>query len=186
MTKLLPIGVLLTLTAAWWWAASGSAIFPTPPEVLQGMVQLAEDGTLLRHVSASLYRVTFGYGAAVLLAVRQELIDQQRETVQRLVDNVLAAGHWLDTSPEHRTKAARIASGQSMFNQVFEVIKWVMERPPDRVTYGDLRLMRAEFDELMRLSLDAKILDRPIDYHTYVDESFMKNAHPVEIHLPAQ
>jgi NitT/TauT family transport system permease protein len=69
MTKLLPIGVLLTLTAAWWWAASGSAIFPTPPEVLQGMVQLAEDGTLLRHVSASLYRVTFGYGVAVLLAV---------------------------------------------------------------------------------------------------------------------
>ena len=69
MTKLLPIGVLLSLTAAWWWAASGSAIFPTPPEVLQGMVQLAEDGALLRHVSASLYRVTFGYGVAVLLAV---------------------------------------------------------------------------------------------------------------------
>ena len=73
-----------------------------------------------------------------------------------------------------------------MFNQTFELIKWVMERPPDRVTYGDLRLIRAEFDELMRLSLDAKIIDRPIPYHTYVDESFMKHAHPVVISPPAQ
>src|SRR5919197_4358232 len=69
MTRLLPISVFLALTAVWWLAASGSSIFPTPPEVLQGMVQLAQDGTLLRHVTASLYRVTFGYGVAVLLAV---------------------------------------------------------------------------------------------------------------------
>jgi len=78
-----------------------------------------------------------------VLAVRQELIDRHRETVQLLVDHVLAAGRWLDTSPEHRTRAARIASHQSMFNQAFELIKWVMERPADRVTYGDLRLMRS-------------------------------------------
>ena len=121
-----------------------------------------------------------------VLAVRQELIDRHRETVQRLVDHVLAAGRWLDTSPEHRTRAARIASHQSMFNQAFELIKWVMERPADRVTYGDLRLMRSEFDELMRLSLDAKILHRPVDYHTYVDESFMQRAHPVAIDPPAR
>ena len=121
-----------------------------------------------------------------VLAVRQELIDKDRETVQLLVDHVLAAGHWLDTSPEHRTRAARIASHRSMFNQAFDLIKWVMERPPDRVTYGDLRLMRSEFDQLMRLSLDAKILGRPIEYHTYVDESFMQHAHPVEINPPAQ
>jgi NitT/TauT family transport system substrate-binding protein len=121
-----------------------------------------------------------------VLTVRQELIDQDRETVQLLVDHVLAAGKWLETSPEHRTRAARIASHQSMFNQAFELIKWVMERPSDRVTYGDLRLIRSEFDELMRLSLDAKIIDRPIDYHAYVDESFMKNARPVAIDPPAQ
>ena len=121
-----------------------------------------------------------------VLTVRQELIDEQRETVQLLVDHVLAAGRWLDTSPSHRTRAAQIASDQSMFNQTVELIRWVMERPADRVTYGDLRLIRAEFDELMRLSLEAKIIDRPIDYHTYVDESFMKKARPVEIDLPAQ
>jgi NitT/TauT family transport system substrate-binding protein len=121
-----------------------------------------------------------------VLAVRQELIDKDRRTVQLLVNHVLAAGHWLDSSPEHRTRAARIAADKSMFNQAFDLIRWVLERPPDRVTYGDLRLMRSEFEELMRLALDAKILDRPVDYATYVDESFMKNARPVEIDPPAQ
>jgi len=120
-----------------------------------------------------------------VLTVRQELIDQHPETVQLLVDHVFAAGQWLETSPEHRTTAARIASHQSMFNQAFELIKWVMERPADRVTYGDLRLIRSEFDELMRLCLDAKIFDKPIEYHTYVDETFMKNARPVGIDLGA-
>ena len=116
-----------------------------------------------------------------VLTVRQELIDKDPETVQLLVDHVLAAGHWLDTSPEHRTAAARIASDRSMFNQAFELIKWVMERPADRVTYGDLRLIRSEFDELMRLSLEAKTIDHPIAYDTYVDERFMRNARPVDI-----
>src|SRR5205807_1866349 len=69
MTKILPIGVLLGVTAVWWLAASGSTIFPTPPEVLRGIAGLATDGTLLRHVAASLYRVTFGYGVAMLLAL---------------------------------------------------------------------------------------------------------------------
>src|SRR5919106_49426 len=116
-----------------------------------------------------------------VLTVRQELIDEDPETVQLLVDHVLAAGRWLETSPEHRTSAARIASDQSMFNQAFELIRWVMERPSDRVTFGDLRLIRSEFDELMRLSLEAKMLDHPVAYETYVDERFIKNARPVDI-----
>jgi NitT/TauT family transport system substrate-binding protein len=120
-----------------------------------------------------------------VLTVRQELIDQDPKTVQLLVDHVLAAGQWLESSPQHRTTAARIASDQSMFNQAFDLIKWVMERPPDRVTYGDLRLVRSEFDELMRLSLDAKIIGKPIPYETYVDETFMRNARPVDITLTA-
>jgi NitT/TauT family transport system substrate-binding protein len=56
-----------------------------------------------------------------------------------------------------------------------------MERPPDRVTYGDLRLIKAEFDELMQLSLDAGILKREIPYERYIDERFLRNARPVDI-----
>ena len=69
MTRLLSVGVLMGLAAVWWLAASGSVIFPTPPQVLRGMAELAKNGMLVRHVTASLYRVTFGYGLAVLLAI---------------------------------------------------------------------------------------------------------------------
>ena len=49
---------------------------------------------------------------------------------------------------------------------------FVMENPTDRVTYGDLRMIRAEFEELMQLSIEAGTIKHPIPYETYVDESF--------------
>jgi hypothetical protein len=35
-----------------------------------------------------------------------------------------------------------------------------MDNPSDRVTYGDLRLIRAEFEELMQLSIEAGTIKR--------------------------
>jgi NitT/TauT family transport system substrate-binding protein len=116
-----------------------------------------------------------------VLTVREELIRENRELVQTLVDHVLSAGHWLDNSPEHRKAAARLASDKSIFNQPAELIRFVLERPVDRVTYGDLRLIKSEFDELMNLSLEAGIIHHPIPYEKYIDESFMKNARRVDI-----
>jgi len=118
-----------------------------------------------------------------VLTVHEDLITSDRRLVQPLVNHVLSAGHWLDNSPSHRTAAARIASDKSFFNQAFELIRWVMERPSDRVTYGDLRLIKDEFDQLMQLSLEAGIIARPIPYSTYVDESFMRNFRMVNINL---
>jgi NitT/TauT family transport system substrate-binding protein len=118
-----------------------------------------------------------------VLAVRTELMESDPELVQLLVDHVVAAGQWLDANQENRTTAARVASDKTFFNQAFELIRWVMERPPDRVTYGDLRLIKAEFDELMQLSLDAGILKREIPYERYIEERFMRNARPVDIKL---
>jgi len=57
---------------ALWWATihiSGSRIFPTPWQVVLGMVQLAQQGLLLKHVVASLFRVTCGYLLAAMLAI---------------------------------------------------------------------------------------------------------------------
>lgn len=118
-----------------------------------------------------------------VLTVREELIKSDPELVQNLVDHVMSAGQWLDSDPKHRTVAARIGSERSIFNQAFELIQWVMERPADRVTYGDLRLVRSEFDEMMRLAMEAKIINHPIPYETYVDETFMRRVRPVSINI---
>jgi len=52
----------------------------------------------------------------------------------------------------------------------------VMENPTDRVTYGDLRMIRSEFEELMQLSMEAGTLKNPVPYEKYVDDSFVKAA----------
>ncbi|MGH7550867.1 MAG: ABC transporter permease [Gemmatimonadota bacterium] len=57
------------LVALWWATARDSIIFPTPADVVLGFVELVRAGTLLEHVTASLYRVTVGYGMALALAI---------------------------------------------------------------------------------------------------------------------
>jgi NitT/TauT family transport system substrate-binding protein len=118
-----------------------------------------------------------------VLSVREELIRSDRPLVQTLVDYVQAAGTWLDAAPANRNKAVQIAAGPRFFNQDPEVLRFVMENPSDRVTYGDLRLIQAEFEEMLQLSLAAGTLRRPAPYANYVDESFVKNVKPVSIPL---
>ncbi len=93
------------------------------------------------------------------------------------------AGLWLDQKQENRNKAVAIAAGRKFFNQDPNILRFVMENPTDRVTYGDLRMIRAEFDDLMQLSIEAGTIKHPIAYETYVDESFTKASHATTISL---
>jgi NitT/TauT family transport system substrate-binding protein len=118
-----------------------------------------------------------------VLAVRGELISANPAMVQALVNQVLGAGTWLDRQPENREKAVQIAAGPKFFNQDPKIIRFVMRNPTDRVTYGDLRMVRSEFNELMQLSLEAGTIEHPIPYEKYVDERFARNAQPASITL---
>jgi NitT/TauT family transport system substrate-binding protein len=118
-----------------------------------------------------------------VLTVREELIAASRPLVQDLVDQVLAAGRWLDAQQANRDKAVAIAARREYFNQDPEILRFVMENPSDRVTYGDLRMIRAEFEELMQLSLEAGTLRRPVPYERYLDESFARASGPAAIPL---
>ena len=118
-----------------------------------------------------------------VLTVRQELIDNDRRSVQRLVNNVLAAGEWLESDTTHRHVAADLAGRREFFNQDSSLIRFVMDNPKDRVTYGDLRLVKAEFDELMQLAYEGKILTRIVPYEKYVDDSFVRAYRPTRIQI---
>ncbi len=67
----LPLAVGALLLLAWHGAVriSGSDIFPTPKQVLLGLIELAQQGLLIKYVVASLFRVTWGFGLAVLAGV---------------------------------------------------------------------------------------------------------------------
>jgi len=118
-----------------------------------------------------------------VLTVREELIRDDRALVQDLVNHVLGAGQWLDQQQGNRDKAVAIAAGRKFFNQDPNILRFVMENPADRVTYGDLRMIRTEFEELMQLSLEAGTLKAPVAYEKYVDESFAKAAKAAPISL---
>jgi len=118
-----------------------------------------------------------------VLTARQELIDQNPALLQDLVNYVQGAGHWLDAERVHRTRAAGIAADRKYFNQDRAIIQYVMDNPTDRVTYGDLRMIREEFDDMMQLSLQAKTLTRPIAFERYIDDRFVKAAKPAHIAL---
>ena len=70
------VAVIVFGVALWWLTVriSGSLIFPTPWQVVLGMVQLIQQGVLLKHVAASLFRVTYGYLVAATLAIMLGLL----------------------------------------------------------------------------------------------------------------
>jgi NitT/TauT family transport system substrate-binding protein len=118
-----------------------------------------------------------------VLTVREELIEANPAMVQDLVNHVLGAGVWLDQQQANREKAVQIAASQPYFNQDPNILRFVMENPTDRVTYGDLRMIRREFDEIMQLSIQAGTIKHPIPYEKYVIERFAQNAKAAVIPL---
>ncbi len=116
-----------------------------------------------------------------VLTVREELIQSNPAMVQDLVNQIQGAGVWLDEKQENRNKAVAIAAGKGFFNQDPNILKFVMENPTDRVTYGDLRMIREEFDDLMQLSIQAGTIKHPIAFEKYIDERFVKAAQAAPI-----
>lgn len=118
-----------------------------------------------------------------VLTVREELIKSNRPLVQNMVNHVLGAGVWLDQRPQNREKAIEIAATRKYFNQDPNILRFVMTNPSDRVTYGDLRMVPQEFDELMEMSVSAGTLKHPVPYAKYVDDSFARAGTPTIITL---
>ena len=67
----LPLVVAVGFLIVWHLSVrlSGSDLFPTPLEVFLGVVELVRKGLLVKYIVASLFRVTVGFGLAVLLGI---------------------------------------------------------------------------------------------------------------------
>lgn len=67
----LPLAVAAIFLVVWdtLVRVSASEVFPRPIEVARGIGELAQKGLLLKYIVASLFRVTWGFGLAVLVGV---------------------------------------------------------------------------------------------------------------------
>jgi NitT/TauT family transport system permease protein len=70
------VGMLALFFTIWGVAVrlSHSDLFPTPGNVLRGIIELAQKGLLFKYIVASLFRVTWGFTLAVLIGVPTGLV----------------------------------------------------------------------------------------------------------------
>lgn len=112
-----------------------------------------------------------------VLIVREELIRGDRALVQELVDGIAKSGKWLDEGEDHgyahRMDAAEVTAEHYYFQDP-ELLKFVLSKPMDRVRYTNLAPLEDDFDEIMELALEVGILDRPIAFREYSDDSFVR------------
>jgi len=72
----LPLLVAMMFVLFWHLTVSlsGSTIFPKPINVLRGLVELAQRGVLIKYIVASLFRVSAGFLAALIVGVPAGLL----------------------------------------------------------------------------------------------------------------
>jgi NitT/TauT family transport system substrate-binding protein len=112
-----------------------------------------------------------------VLAVRDDVIENRREDVQRLVDGIARSGLWLDsdrdTTMSHRMQAAEFASQQRYYNYDPKLLRYVLSTPPDRVKYTNLTVQRSNFEEIERYAKKAGIFKGKVGFDDYADPSFI-------------
>jgi len=106
-----------------------------------------------------------------VLVVREDLIKERPEWVQKMVDGIARSGKWLEGGMEHRMKAAESIS-QQYYNQKPELLRYVLSTPPDRVNYANLLLAREEFEKIATLGREAGILNGSVTFEDYADVRF--------------
>jgi NitT/TauT family transport system substrate-binding protein len=106
-----------------------------------------------------------------VLVVNEKFLQEHPDTVQRMVDGIARSGKWLEGGMDHRMKAANaVATGY--YNQNPRLLRFVLSKPPDRVTYGNLRLAKPEFEYIQQLALKAGVLKGPVAFEEYADTRF--------------
>jgi NitT/TauT family transport system permease protein len=89
--RLLPLTGILLFVLAWHVAVATSAgtLVPSPWAAVLGIVELAQKGLLAKYVVASLFRVTWGYLAALVIAVPLGVLLGLWQRGERAVNPVL-------------------------------------------------------------------------------------------------
>lgn len=112
-----------------------------------------------------------------VLVVTEKLIKEDPETVRDLVRGIAESGEWAET---HRQDAAKVAA--PYFRQDEKVVRYVLEQPPDRVSYRMLSPNLEEMQKIHDMAIKTGILEKPISVADLLDTSFIpKDIKPADI-----
>lgn len=103
-----------------------------------------------------------------VLVARESLIQQRPAVVKDLVRGIAESGEWAET---HRTGAAAVVA--PYFRQDEKLVRYVLTRPPDRVSYRMLTPTDEEMQKIADMGLSAGILQKRLDVRDLLDRSFI-------------
>jgi NitT/TauT family transport system substrate-binding protein len=103
-----------------------------------------------------------------VLVAREDLIQQRPAVIRDLVRGIAQSGEWAET---HRLDAAKLVA--PYFRQNEKLVRFVLTRPPDRVSYRMLTPTDKDMQQIEDMALQAGILQKPINMHDLVDRSFI-------------
>jgi NitT/TauT family transport system substrate-binding protein len=132
-------------------------------EPFAAKAELAGTGRVFRHAKD----IWPGFVSCVMV-VHEKLMKEQPAAVADLVRGIAESGEWAEG---HRLEAARVAA--PYFRQDEALVRFVLTRPPDRVSYRMLRPTHAEMTQIRDMAVAAGILDRPLPVEEYLDLRFI-------------
>jgi len=109
-----------------------------------------------------------------VVVVRRKLIEENPALVQEFVDAVVDAGEYIENNPR---EAASLVS--SYFGMDQAIIRAVLEKPFDRVSYGDLMLDRGTFDRIRHFKEKMGLIPpgQEPPYAGFIDDRFVERAY---------
>lgn len=103
-----------------------------------------------------------------VLVVHEKLIREHPEIVKDLVRGIAESGEWAEYN---REKAAEVVA--PFFRQDEKVIRYVLQQPPDRVSYRMLTPTTEELQKIQDMGVKAGILQNPGSITDLLDNSFI-------------
>jgi NitT/TauT family transport system substrate-binding protein len=103
-----------------------------------------------------------------VLVVHEKLIKERPAVVRDLVRGIAESGEWAET---HRLDAAKVVS--PYFRQDEKVVRFVLTKPPDRVSYRMLNPSDAEMEKIRDMGIEAGILTVRTPMSELLDRSFI-------------
>lgn len=103
-----------------------------------------------------------------VLVVHEKLIREHPEIVKELVRGIADSGEWAEYN---REKAAQIVA--PFFRQDENVVRYVLQQPPDRVSYRMLTPTVEELQKIHDMGVKTGILQNPDSVTDIFDKSFI-------------
>lgn len=103
-----------------------------------------------------------------VLVAHEKLIRERPAIVRDLVRGIAESGEWAE---RHRLQAAKVVS--PYFRQDENLVRFVLTKPPDRVSYRMLDPSDTEMQRIADMATRAGLLGKSIDVRELLDRSFI-------------